>query len=567
MGNEVTITLQADDQLSAALALSTTSIDTYAAETERSLEGVSTGFEQVASSATESMSAASSVANSGFQEISASAQVASGGLDTAARATGGLYRSQMAMAHGIRMAGEAISTQNDAIGESIMKLGNAVAVTGVLMHAKEGLAKVSERLASTEIIAAAFSGPAGWIALAAGITVAAGGLLLYAENARQAEEATKRLAEERKLLEDAFKGQLELRFASGPKETGSILASQLSKAKQEYIAAEAAFDAAEGKVGYIEESNLRETMRQKGGAFSSAQNAYNANLPAEHAANFESELDKKQQDLGGVGLDKLGKERLEIIQKFHPTDEGLAKWDALAAKIRESENAIDDAKKAQEEADKVAKKAQEEAQKQEDFFIAKARALSEETAAVGLNAEQTERMKIAEMGLSAAQKEYLDGLAKKKYTALDALAAQKKLADSENALDQKAKSMADSLRTPAEKYKDTLKEIADMQKLHDKDNYKGLGEVMAARARQKAASDFLGQDMDKGFRSSIEDSKALFNRIQTSLASDHSNPQKKMVDAQQKALVKADAQIAEQKKTNEILLSPKGGPARARFGA
>jgi hypothetical protein len=95
----------------------------------------------------------------------------------------------------------------------------------------------------------------------------------------------------------------------------------------------------------------------------------------------------------------------------------------------------------------------------------------------------------------------------------------------EKAQDSRAAAIAESVETPEEKYKEQIKEIAALEKLHHENKMRGIDEETAARARQKAAEDYMGKAMkSQDHAGQMESLQSAYNRI-SSAAGGGQNPQ------------------------------------------
>jgi hypothetical protein len=138
------------------------------------------------------------------QKLQVSITGAGEGIERLGGHATGTYRSFNFLGREIEHAGGALSGMNAGAGEVVEKMGGAVGAIGMAQHTVHGLGVAYQWLAAQEVIAAAFAGPVGWIALAAGITAAAGALIYFGTSAAESREEIEKLAGKTSELEEAI---------------------------------------------------------------------------------------------------------------------------------------------------------------------------------------------------------------------------------------------------------------------------------------------------------------------------------------------------------------------------
>ena len=578
MGNEIVTTMVLD---SAAFTEGLTASEAAIGEFAKS----ATGEVEKAADALTSQASASEIADG----------AAASYADTSLKMSG----AQRELAMGLKTVGGLLADQNATLGESLIVAGNAIGVLGILHKTYYGLRAALTAVSQAQIVTLVLSGPAGWAILAGAVAAAGAAVYAFASSADEAADATGQLNDKLKEQADTLNSlAIVVKVAADGTKTWafeqiSASESAINKRKAELNMAKEIAKAMQE----IYEARLQE----------SAVSGYEPSKQADAEKARQEEI-KARDDVKIATIKLKETEHEAALQQERDSDNKIKKIQIEAKEIfktalaRERATFIRDLQPEAKDASELTPKNKVGLQwfdalqrgKQNTTYQEQAKAIAEETAAIGMNAIAKERAKIAQMNLNQSQKNslyvqlennaakenqasvntFLEGLQKEldavnlsteainrnSLAKMGASQAEQQLAANllksaeaakaakQTVLDQEAAAgrIHEEVMTPEEKYEKEKKSVDAMEKA------KQLSEVDAARKRKQLAQTYMNEQMQldkspsetRGFRSSLEDASSMWNRMQSAAASTKDDDQKKIAKNTEKAATEANLQTA-----------------------
>jgi len=517
MANEVVTNLIATDAgLQDAVARANASTQQYAEESAEHLRQLDEAFKGLGLSAGDSASEVSEGMESAGNRIKQFAETA----ERAGGHTHGLYRAELAMAHGTELLGRAIGSQNAELGGTISSFGGTIQVVGIATHSFHGLKQVIDATRNSQILLNLVSGPVGWVALAGAAVGAALAWHHYATEAAEAAEKQKLLntaAEQGRAINEQIRNAEE---ATGNKALDAEVEAK-NYAADKVKAHEAEIAKLKEEKGHLEElkmeyENLHFWQERLLQITKSLKEVREEDRKAKQVAGL---INRAQEAVDTHGMSQVERDRREA-KEAGASPEQLQKLDELAATH------------AQQEADDKAAKSKEEYTKTVARLMER---LKEETIAVQQGGQAKEEAAIRAMHLSAADEAAALAAAR----GLEA-AKERKKADEEAAraaeqhnqsVTRMAASLAEKMTTPLERYQQQWKAIDEAVALHQQNVMQGIDAETAARARQAAEMEYE-QAIHGGKtagHAQVEDVAGSYNRIAAATAS-NVNPQKEIAE-------------------------------------
>lgn len=524
-----------DDQLQAAVASANAAVESYAVDTGTNLTKAAEAWTQLDASAT---AASEKLIERAGQSATAIETMAKRS-EQAATHTHGLYRAELAIAHGTELLGHAIGTQNAALGEAITGMGSTVQVVGIATHSYTALRMIIQQTTIAQIALNAVSGPIGWIALGVAAVAAAGAYLLMehnAEKAAAAQRAFNAAMEKSALLAENLRSMEE--------STGNPKIDALQDEKHDLAERE---KQAEKYLEYQHKHKATaDAINAAAKTLTQIQEEQIANAAKLYAAKEKQKVDDEQEAMAKRAEEEATTHSMTPAQKRvydykqsdpnneHP--ERLARIEEANARLEAQEEALKKIKDAEDDATKAAAKAAKEKEEYGKKVSGLMERLKEETIAITRGNEAKQEAAIRAMHLKEADEKAAIAAVK----ALE-VSKEKKKADEaaahaaeqhNQAVTHMAQSLAEKMKTPLERYREEWKAIDEAVALHHKNALQGIDDETAARARLAAETEYekaiaKEKKQSNAHTGQFEDLTSAYRRISSaSMAGD--DPQKEI---------------------------------------